>query len=306
MGRTSRIRARYVVGADGANSLVARHVDAPVVKVGRGASNYLYRYWSGVETDGYDWVFRPGVTAGVIPTNDGLTCVFVGSDIERIARGADEYVSLLAEASPDVAARVLAGRPQGRARRFVGRPGLVRRPWGPGWVLVGDAGYWKDPISAHGITDALRDAELAANAIVGAVGTSGASAVEWMERYHEVRDRLSNDLFDVTDRVATGDWTDDDIPLLLLAMSQAMADEVTHLADLDPWPPAAVTVGIGVGVGQLNPRSDWRLVGRQSLPRILSALRSMRSSSAFVRLPALRCCAARDLALRACAASGIG
>ena len=63
-------------------------------------------------------------------------------------------------------------------------------------MLVGDAGYWKDPISAHGITDALRDAELAAYAIVGAAGTSGASAVEWMERYQEVRDRLSNDLFD--------------------------------------------------------------------------------------------------------------
>ena len=31
----------------------------------------------------------------------------------------------------------------------------------PGWALVGDAGWWKDPLSTHGITDALRDAELA-------------------------------------------------------------------------------------------------------------------------------------------------
>ncbi|MET0458122.1 MAG: FAD-dependent monooxygenase [Ilumatobacteraceae bacterium] len=247
LGRSTRIRARFVVGADGANSLVATQVEAPIDEVGHGATSYLYRYWSGVETDGYDWMFRSGVAAGVIPTNDGLACVFVGADVERItARAPDPYASLLVQASPDVADRVLAARPHGRQRRFLGRPGLVRRPWGPGWVLVGDAGYWKDPISAHGITDALRDAELAAHAIVGAIGTTETSASRWMGAYHDVRNRLSKDLFDVTDRVAAGDWTDDDIPLLLLAMSTAMADEVTHLAELAPWPTAAVTAGVGL------------------------------------------------------------
>lgn len=237
-GRTTAIRARIVVGADGVDSLVAKEVEAPVEKQGRGASNYLYRYWSDVPADGYHWVFRPGVTAGVVPTNGGLTCVFVGSASERATSQApNAYEALLTEASPGVAARVLAGRPQGRLHRFVGRPGLVRRPWGPGWVLVGDAGYWKDPISAHGITDALRDAELAAEAIVGAIGASETSASHAMEAYHGVRNRLSLDLFDVTDRVASGDWTDDDIPGLLLAMSSAMAPEVIHLAELAPWPP---------------------------------------------------------------------
>lgn len=237
MGRTTRIRARYVVGADGASSLVAKHVAAPIERIGHGAVSYMYRYCSGLDVDGYNWVFRPGVTAGVIPTNDGLTCVFVGSDAERImSRAPDAYESLLTEASPDIADFVLSGRPQERPRRFVGRPGLIRRPWGPGWVLVGDAGYWKDPISAHGITDALRGAELTAGAIVGAIGAGEASAAQSMADYHELRNRLSNDLFGVTDRVAAGGWTDDEIPFHLLAMSQAMADEVDHLADLAPWP----------------------------------------------------------------------
>ena len=50
---------------------------------------------------------------------------------------------------------------------FAGRKGFLRQAFGPGWALVGDAGYFKDPLTAHGITDALRDAELLANAAAG-------------------------------------------------------------------------------------------------------------------------------------------
>jgi flavin-dependent dehydrogenase len=187
------------------------------------------------------------VTAGVIPTNDGLTCVFVGSTPERIAtRDPGLFTTLLEDASPAVARRVLAGRPEGRARRFIGRPGVIRRPWGPGWVLVGDAGYWKDPISAHGITDALRDAELAARAIVGALGAfDQADETQWLRGYHELRNRLSSDLFEVTDRMATPGWSDDQIGGILRSLSAAMADEVAVVAGLGPWPPARATAGVG-------------------------------------------------------------
>lgn len=56
-----------------------------------------------------------------------------------------------------------------KERHALGRSpgvGFFRRAWGPGWALVGDAGYFKDPLTAHGITDALRDAELLARAIL--------------------------------------------------------------------------------------------------------------------------------------------
>jgi hypothetical protein len=81
--------------------------------------------------------------------------------------------------------------------------------------------------------------------VVGAIATSESSTSQPMEAYHEIRNRLSNDLFDVTDRIASGDWTDDAILGLLLEMSAAMADEVTHLAELAPWPPATVAIGAG-------------------------------------------------------------
>jgi flavin-dependent dehydrogenase len=41
----------------------------------------------------------------------------------------------------------------------------VRRPFGPGWALVGDAGCHKDPMMAHGICDAFRDADFLSAAI---------------------------------------------------------------------------------------------------------------------------------------------
>jgi flavin-dependent dehydrogenase len=51
-------------------------------------------------------------------------------------------------------------------RGFAGQVGFFRKCYGPGWALVGDAGYFKDPITAHGMTDALRDAELLARGVV--------------------------------------------------------------------------------------------------------------------------------------------
>ena len=82
----------------------------------------------------------------------------VRADIER------HFLAAL-DLAPDLAERVRAGR---RAERFRGTadlPNFFRRPYGPGWALVGDAGYHKDPITAQGITDAFRDAELLAEAI---------------------------------------------------------------------------------------------------------------------------------------------
>src|SRR4029079_8291231 len=84
-----------------------------------------------------------------------------------IGRGGPEtFARLLDESDPALAARVRAARPVSALRTFTGQPGHIRRSCGPGSALVGDAGYFKDPLSAHGITDALRDAELLARAVL--------------------------------------------------------------------------------------------------------------------------------------------
>jgi len=112
-------------------------------------------------------------------------------------------------------------------RGFGGHPGFIKRSTGDGWALVGDAGYFKDPLTAHGITDALRDAELLARALT----TGGAAA---LDDYEATRLDLSRELFDITDRIASCAWTDEEVQALHRAFSVEMSREVRALAALKP------------------------------------------------------------------------
>ena len=108
------------------------------------------------------------------------------------------FMRVVNEASPELAQAVAAigERP---LTGFAGQVGYYRQSWGPGWTLVGDAGYFKDPLTAHGITDALRDAELAAEAACD--GSPSAFA-----EYQRFRDEISLGLFEVTDRISSFEW----------------------------------------------------------------------------------------------------
>jgi flavin-dependent dehydrogenase len=106
------------------------------------------------------------------------------------------------------------------------------QPCGPGWALVGDAGYFKDPITAHGITDALRDAELLARAVADVLGGDVPEARR-MRAYRCARNRLSTQLFSVTEQIAAYAWDVTTIEGLLRTLSSAMGDEVDYLMALD-------------------------------------------------------------------------
>jgi len=114
---------------------------------------------------------------------------------------------------------------------WAGVPGFVRRSWGPGWALVGDAGYFKDPITAHGMTDALRDAELLADAVVEAASGHRPEDATLAD-YQRQRDTLSRRMLEVTDQIAAYDWDMVRIRQLLREVSSAMADEVEALERL--------------------------------------------------------------------------
>lgn len=155
-GTAVDLRAPMTVGADGIRSLVAAQVDAPVVRQGRSASAVLYRYFADLEAPGYEWAYGAGAAAGLIPTNQGQTCVFVATSPHQMRAlrrtGADEaFATLLGRAAPGLPDRIAATAPAGRMHGWAAMPGYIRRSSGPGWALVGDAGYYKDPITTHGI-----------------------------------------------------------------------------------------------------------------------------------------------------------
>jgi 2-polyprenyl-6-methoxyphenol hydroxylase-like FAD-dependent oxidoreductase len=147
--------------------------------------------------------------------------------------------TIVGRAAPALLERMDAGTAPSGVRTFAGHPGFVRRSWGRGWALVGDAGYWKDPIGAHGLTDALRDAELLARAVSSSTERDRLDA---LVEYQRERDRLSADLFDAVDRIAQMRWTNDEVATLLLRLSSAMALEVETLAALDGAPDAMEVV----------------------------------------------------------------
>jgi flavin-dependent dehydrogenase len=153
--------------------------------------------------------------------------VFVSIPAERFrheVRGdvASAYRRLIRLASATLDARLDDARQVEPIRGFGGHVGFLKRGAGPGWALVGDAGYFKDPLTAHGITDALRDAELLTRAILR--GTSAAFA-----DYETTRLDLSQRLFELTDDIASFAWSDSEVQSLHRAFSSEMSREVRAL-----------------------------------------------------------------------------
>jgi len=167
-GKTSSEHARVVVGADGRHSVVAEAVDPEHYNEKPQLQGSYYSYWSGLPMHGrFETYLRPGIGFAAWPTNDDLTVVIVGRPFAEYAAYRHNveatYMATL-DRVPAFAERI---RGATRETRFVGTavPNFLRKPYGPGWALVGDAGYNKDFITAYGIHDAFRDAELCTRAL---------------------------------------------------------------------------------------------------------------------------------------------
>ena len=230
-GRDVEVAADLVIGADGVRSRIAAMVGAEQQHVAAHTTASIYSYRRDLGIEGFQWFYGLGAAVGSIPTNDGNTCVFASLPPAAFERGRSKgletmYRDLLEQVSPELAARVAGSALSGRLRGFAGVPGYLRRSAGPGWALVGDAGYFKDPLTAHGMTDALRDAELLARAVMtwGDDGLAG---------YQQTRDELVRGLYDVTDRIASFDWTLEEAKVLHLKLSKEMNREVDLINTLD-------------------------------------------------------------------------
>ncbi|MEU8570961.1 FAD-dependent monooxygenase [Streptomyces pathocidini] len=196
----AELRARVVVGADGRNSTVARLVKSPVVEDRGTLARSLYGYWSGVAERGVRVVFRGRRGISLWPTNDALTVVslvFPPEEAPGPGRSAQAgfYASSLREV-PEVE-QALVGAELVSTPRAAAVRNARRRAHGPGWVLAGDAGHHKDPVSAQGISDAFADAAVLADALhAGLSGSAGLD--EALAGYTATRDAQRLEAFAYT------------------------------------------------------------------------------------------------------------
>jgi 2-polyprenyl-6-methoxyphenol hydroxylase-like FAD-dependent oxidoreductase len=167
-GNVADERGRVAIGADGLRSVVAEAVRPHQYNKKPPLLAMYYSYWSGLPMHGrFETYIRPSRGAAAVQTHDGLTVVIVGwpySEFDANKTDVERHYHEVIDLAPAFAKRV---RDAKRETPFAGAaiPNFFRKPYGPGWVLVGDAGYNKDPITGQGITDAFLDAERVSEAL---------------------------------------------------------------------------------------------------------------------------------------------
>jgi 2-polyprenyl-6-methoxyphenol hydroxylase-like FAD-dependent oxidoreductase len=203
-GGTVEERARIVIGADGVHSLVAKAVRAPEYDTKPPITANYYTYYSGFAATDLEQYVRDYVAVGVFPTNDGLTLIAVlwpSSRFDEIRSDIEGHVRKALEQTPGVAQRLQSAT---REEKWYGTAGVAnyfRQPFGPGWALVGDAGYDRDPITAQGISDAFIDAEALTTALDD--GWSGRRPLgDALEAYQTARDQRVKPMYDFTCQLA--------------------------------------------------------------------------------------------------------
>jgi flavin-dependent dehydrogenase len=210
-GPEQTLTAPVVVGADGRHSLVARQVQAAEYESRPALTVVYYTYWRGLDRrmNRNEVFIQEDAQIGLIPTHDDAILIQAArphSWHEWYRADVDShYHEVIAAAAPALA-RELSTRGE-RVDRFFGTAALenfYRTPYGPGWALVGDAGYHKDPLTGQGITDAWRDAGLLADALDAAL--SGREHEQTaLAAYEQSRNAASRQLYDFTCQAATLD-----------------------------------------------------------------------------------------------------
>jgi 2-polyprenyl-6-methoxyphenol hydroxylase-like FAD-dependent oxidoreductase len=185
-----QIGARWVFGADGRGSTVARALDIPKERPLRGEMSMAYGYWRGIPDDGYGcFQMEVGRVLTSVPVEDGLHMLIAagppgmvhGTQPQRRSRYLEFVRDFPATISPDLLDRgelvtdvAIAPEPLMR--------GFFRRPNGPGWALVGDACHFKHPGTAQGIGDAMEQAVYIAEAL-----SSAAASLDGYEDWRDAR-----------------------------------------------------------------------------------------------------------------------
>ena len=229
-GRPVTERARIVIGADGRNSSVVRAVQPEEYNTKPAVGPAFYSYWSGVGSAGFEVALRDTFGMAAFPTHGDLTLVIVGlpDDAFQAARHDVENAFLRTlDLWPALGERVRSGRREERFRSARDLAGWFRKPYGPGWALVGDAGFHLHPITAQGITNAFLDAERLSAAIDDAF-TGRSPFADAMAGYQQARDDDAMPMYEMTFDLAQLDKPpppESEMLLAAIASDQAAMDD---------------------------------------------------------------------------------
>jgi flavin-dependent dehydrogenase len=203
-GAPVELEARWVVGADGLGSRVARSVGAAINEFRPADGAAQYAYYEGIPWTGFEFFVAPRSFAGVFPTHHGQACIWVctpAADARAVRRGtgsrAEAFGELLRGSAPELAERLRHARRTAPVQGMLRQPNQLRQAFGPGWALVGDAGYHRDAVTAYGISDAFRDAELLAVALDRALCGAAEEAAA-LAGYQRQRDQALREIFEIT------------------------------------------------------------------------------------------------------------
>ena len=207
-GTPINIGARFVIGADGLQSRVARSAGAAFSEVRLAGGAAQYAYYAGGPWAGIEFFVAARSLAGVFPTHDGQACIWIcnpSADAKavrrRMASRAEAFGELLKRSAPQLAERLRHARRTSPVWGMLRMPNQLRQAFGPGWALVGDAGYHRDAVTGYGISDAFRDAEFLAVALDQALG-GAAGETTALALYQRQRDQALREIFEITCRLA--------------------------------------------------------------------------------------------------------
>jgi flavin-dependent dehydrogenase len=200
---------------------------------GRQAAPRIYAYFSDFPAEQVELAFKRRHFTGVFPTNDGQRCVFARRGDEEFAQFKAEHnkthAALVGVANPRLGDWIDSAKRQSRVFGFRATPGFFRKPYGLGWALVGDAGYYKDPVTGPGITDAIRGAELWADAVHA--GLDGSQPIdEALAGDQARRYALSRDVYETTQEIAGLGWTEDELLVIFMRFGAAAMYQADAIA----------------------------------------------------------------------------
>jgi len=202
-GRRHDVKAKVVVDASGQNGLLQQRfrlrVWDPILNKGA-----IWTYWKGAYRDtgrdeGATMVIQTPNRKGwfwYIPLHDDLVSVGVVAPFDYLFKGRTDREGTYreeVERCPAVQDRV--SRATRATGYFATKDYSYRstRVAGDGWVLVGDAFGFLDPLYSSGVLLALKSGELAADAIVEGLAAGDVSAAQlgkWGPLFNQGMDRM--------------------------------------------------------------------------------------------------------------------